>query len=195
MPKSGILVGALCGALVTAALIASLFFAYALAGLPFVPFQLFDRAARTLPGAVIRFGIDTMVSVIRDLQIGETSSVAKTAEQTMAVAGCLLVGTLAGALLFAIRQPHAGRWPSPGIALGLLLGVPAAWVAATAEEPSSAGPVLDGAWVLLAFVVWASRSRGFRTCRSPEPRDIRFARPSSAIRAQHDVLFGRWRNG
>jgi hypothetical protein len=32
-------------------------------------------------------------------------------------------------------------------------------------------------------------------CRSPEPRDIRFARPSSAIRAQNDVLFDRWRNG
>jgi DMSO/TMAO reductase YedYZ molybdopterin-dependent catalytic subunit len=154
MRTPGIVVGALCGALVTAALIASLFFAFALAGLPFVPFQLFDRAARTLPGAVIRFGIDTMVLVIRGLQIGETSLVAKTAEQTMAVGGCLLVGALAGALLFAIWRPHAGRWPSMGIVLGLLLGVPVACVAATAEQPSSAGPVLDGAWVLLAFVVW-----------------------------------------
>jgi hypothetical protein len=135
MPKPGILVGVLCGALVTAALIASLFFAHALAGLPFVPFQLFDRAARTLPGAMIRFGIDTMVWVIRGLQIGETSSVAKTAEQAMAVVGCLLVGTLAGALLFAIWRPQAGRWPGQGVVVGLLLGVPAAWVAAIAEEP------------------------------------------------------------
>jgi hypothetical protein len=49
-------------------------------GLRFVRVQLFDRAARTLPGSVIRFGIDTMVSVIRGLRIGETSSVAKTGE-------------------------------------------------------------------------------------------------------------------
>jgi len=49
MSRSGILIGALCGALVTAAHIASLFLAYALARLPFVPFQIFDRAARTLP--------------------------------------------------------------------------------------------------------------------------------------------------
>src|SRR5687767_12204896 len=102
MSRPGMLVGALCGALVTAALIASLFLAYALAGLPFVPFQIFDRAARTLPGSVIRFGIDTMVAVIHGLQIGETSSVAKTAEQTMAIGGCLLVGTLAGAVVFPI---------------------------------------------------------------------------------------------
>ena len=53
MRKTGILVGALCGALTTAALVAILFLAYGLAGLPFVPFQLFDRAARTLPGSVI----------------------------------------------------------------------------------------------------------------------------------------------
>jgi DMSO/TMAO reductase YedYZ molybdopterin-dependent catalytic subunit len=154
MLRPRILVGALCGALVTVALIAILFLAYALAGLPFVPFQLFDRAARTLPGSVIRFGIDTMVSVIRGLRIGETSSVAKTAEQTMAIGGCLLVGTLAGALLFAIWRPQAGRWQGPGIVLGLLLGVPAAWIAATVEQPSSAGPIVGAAWVLLAFVAW-----------------------------------------
>jgi DMSO/TMAO reductase YedYZ molybdopterin-dependent catalytic subunit len=154
MSRPGILVGALCGALVTAAFIASLFLAYALAGLPFVPFQIFDRAARTLPGSVIRLGIDTMVAVIHGLQIGETSSVAKTAEQTMAIGGCLLVGTLAGALVFPISRPEAGRWQSPGIVLGLLLGVPAAWIAATVDQPFGAGPIVDAAWVLLAFVVW-----------------------------------------
>src|SRR5262249_31944244 len=125
---------------------------YALAGLPFVPFQLFDRAARTLPGSVIGFGIDTMVSVIRGLQIGETSSVAKTAEQTMAIGGSLLVGTLAGALLVGIGR--SGRGQGPGIVLGLLLGVPAAWIAATVEQPSSAGPIVGAVWVLLAFVAW-----------------------------------------
>jgi DMSO/TMAO reductase YedYZ molybdopterin-dependent catalytic subunit len=154
IPRLGILIGALCGALVTAALVAILFLAYALAGLPFVPFQLFDRAARTLPGSVIRFGIDTMVSVIRGLQIGETSSVAKTAEQTMAIGGCLLVGTVAGALLFAIGRPRSGRGRAPGIVLGLLVGVPAAWIAATVEQPSSARPIVGAAWVLLAFVAW-----------------------------------------
>jgi hypothetical protein len=69
----------LCGALVTAVR-RNPVSAYARAGLRFVRVQLFDRAARTLPGSVIRFGIDTMVSVIRGLRIGETSSVAKTGE-------------------------------------------------------------------------------------------------------------------
>jgi hypothetical protein len=63
--------------------------------------------------------IDTMVAVIHGLQIGETSSVAKTAEQTMAIGGCVLVGTLAGAVVFPISRPQAGRWQSPGIVLGL----------------------------------------------------------------------------
>jgi hypothetical protein len=110
MSRPGILVGALCGALVTAALIASLSLAYALAGLPFVPFQSFDRAARTLPGSVIRFAIDTMVAVIHGLLIGEASSVAKTAEQTMAIGGCLLVGTWPGARVsISWPEAYAGR--------------------------------------------------------------------------------------
>src|SRR5262245_29362266 len=154
MRKTGIFVGALCGALTTAALVAILFLAYGLAGLPFVPFQLFDRAARTLPGSVISFGIDTMVSVIRALRIGETSSVAKTAEQSMAISDCLLVGTLAGGLLFALRRPQTGGWHGSGIVLGLLLGVPSACVAATAEQPDSVGPLISAAWILLAFVAW-----------------------------------------
>lgn len=60
MSRSGILIGALCGALVTAAHIASLFLAYVLAGLPFVPFpDLRSRGTNTTGlGDQVRDGHD-----------------------------------------------------------------------------------------------------------------------------------------
>ena len=47
----GILTGAFVGAMLTAALIAVFYAAWKLAGLPFVPFDVFDWTTRVLPGA------------------------------------------------------------------------------------------------------------------------------------------------
>ena len=57
--------GALAGALLTGALIGVMYFADQLAGLPFIPFDLFDWIARVLPGAVVTFGIDLMIDAMR----------------------------------------------------------------------------------------------------------------------------------
>ena len=56
MERPRILTGALVGGLFTAALIALFFAGDVLAGLPLVPFDLFDWIARTLPGDVV-FGM------------------------------------------------------------------------------------------------------------------------------------------
>lgn len=50
---------------ITAALIGIFFAGWKLAGLPFVPFDVFDWLARVLPGRVIAFGIGTMVTLIQ----------------------------------------------------------------------------------------------------------------------------------
>ena len=56
--------GLYVAAMMTAALIGVFFFGWAVAGLPFAPFDVFDWLTRVLPGSLIAFGIGTMVAVI-----------------------------------------------------------------------------------------------------------------------------------
>src|SRR5262249_48658310 len=113
--STGFLSALFASAMLTAALMGILFFAWRVAGLPFVPFDVFDRTTRVLPGGLIAFGIGTMVTVIRALNLGPTAETAKLAEQTMAVAGLFLTGVIGGAILFAIlNAPRRGD----GIAFG-----------------------------------------------------------------------------
>ena len=155
MRKPGVLTGAVAGAMLTAALLAILYFARQVAGLPFVPFDLFDWIARTLPGAMITFGIDTMVGIIRGLELGETSTVAKIAEQIMAIGGLWIAGILAGAALFAwMRWRESQRWYLPGIILGALIGVPLLIISIRINQTAPAGPVTSALWILAAFLGW-----------------------------------------
>src|SRR6266850_4566395 len=93
--KPRIVAGLLVGALLTAPLIAVLYAAWGLMGLPFGPYDMFDLMARVLPGRVITSGIDMMVTVIRTLDIGPTSVVAKAAEHALAIGGPCITGVIA----------------------------------------------------------------------------------------------------
>ena len=55
--RPGVLSGLFVAAMVTTALIGILFFGWRVAGLPFVPFDVFDWVTRVLPGPVLAFGI------------------------------------------------------------------------------------------------------------------------------------------
>jgi hypothetical protein len=92
--------GVFVAAMLTAALIGVFFFGWRVAGLPFVPFDMFDWLTRVLPGRLIAFGIDIMVTIIRLLSLGPISSTAKTAEQTMAVAGLFIAGAVGASSSF-----------------------------------------------------------------------------------------------
>jgi DMSO/TMAO reductase YedYZ molybdopterin-dependent catalytic subunit len=138
-------------------LIAVLYLGWQLGGLPFVPFDVFDWVGRVLPGAVVTFGIDLIVTLITALNLGETSTAAKAAEQMLAVGGLFITGVLAGAILFAVLS----RWDSepgyaPGLILGALVGVPVAFVSNSVNQTATAGPVLSGVWILLAFLAWGA---------------------------------------
>jgi len=152
--RPGVLVGIVAGGLITASLIAILFLASVLAGLPFLPFQAFDWMARTLPGSVITAGIDSMVAVIRALNLGQTSTVAKLAERTMAIAGFLVIGSAAGAVLFGVLQHRSIRgFTRVGILAGLLLGVPFALLS-IASNRDDGRSVIGIMWVLAAMLGW-----------------------------------------
>lgn len=152
--KPGFWLGALAGALTTAALIALFFAADALAGLPLVPYDVFDWAARALPGSVITFGIDTMVSILVALNV-DVSESAKLAEQVLAVGGLWLGGALAVGVLFAVlRALDSRRGVLPGLLLGLAVGSAALLISRGVNLTATAGPLLGAVWILAVTLAW-----------------------------------------
>jgi DMSO/TMAO reductase YedYZ molybdopterin-dependent catalytic subunit len=149
--------GLLVGALVTAPLIALFFLGYAAVGLPLPQFDLIDWAARTLPGAVITFGIDTMVTVIRGLDLGPTDQVAKLAEQSLGTFGLFLLGVIGGGVIFAVlRQVQdRRRWVLLAAVIGLLLALPLLLISLSLPFQLT-DPLIGALWVLGTFALWGA---------------------------------------
>jgi hypothetical protein len=113
--QPGLLTGLLVSAMLTASLISVFYLAWKAAGLPFVPYDVFDWMTRILPGQVLAAGIGAMVTLIRALSLGPTAAAAKTAEHAMAIAGIFFAGLIAGTILFIIIRALRGRWESPWV--------------------------------------------------------------------------------
>jgi DMSO/TMAO reductase YedYZ molybdopterin-dependent catalytic subunit len=155
--RPGILSGLFVAATLTAALIAVFFFGWRVAGLPFVPFDMFDSLTRVLPGRLIAFGIGTMVTVIRALNLGPTAETAKTAEQSMAIAGLFIAGVVGGLILFLVLRAINGRYAvTAGLAIGVVFGIPAMLVSLHASGTATVGPAARAVWVLGTFLVWGA---------------------------------------
>ncbi|MBN1965516.1 MAG: molybdopterin-dependent oxidoreductase [Anaerolineae bacterium] len=159
--KHVLFTGAGIGLLVTAPLLASLYLAEQAAGMPFPPFDLFDWIARILPGDVITKGIDTMVALIDKLNLGETSSTAKTLETLMALAMFLGGGIFAGIVLVAVldrlNRPLTGfaRYV-PGLITGALLGLPMILISRHVNVVADAPESVSVMWLALAFLTWGA---------------------------------------
>lgn len=153
MKRPGFLFGAVVGLLVTAPTAALLFLAQRAFGAPFLPFDLFDWLARTLPGPVVTFGIDAMVDTIRALNLGDVSEVAKTAEQVLAVGLFLLTGMIVGGVLFVATR---GRRSALAAALlvGAALGAAVFFASFAVDAGTRARPVSYAAWAVGAWLVW-----------------------------------------
>ena len=92
--------GLLVGFALTCALAAILFLGFS-AGLPFIPFDVFDWVTRILPGRLVIFGVETMSSLLQTLGFN-IKDTAKTTEHLMAVAGFLATGAAVGLVFFAV---------------------------------------------------------------------------------------------
>lgn len=164
---TALLTGALVGLLLTAPFLAVLYLADQLFNLPFVPYTLFDWLGRVLPGDIVTRVIESMVTVIREYDLGETSSTAKTLENWMGLLTFLGIGAVAGAVLFAIlraldvRLDEGARYV-PGLIAGAAVGVPLILItrnilygegAAFTEVASEGMAVL---WLGIAFLVWGA---------------------------------------
>jgi DMSO/TMAO reductase YedYZ molybdopterin-dependent catalytic subunit len=152
--RPGLLTGALVGGFLVTALIAIFFLAAALVGTPFVPFDLFDWVGRVLPGPVITFGIDTIVTVITALNIGELSSTAKIAEQIMAVGGMLVTGIVVGAVVFELLKRVRLTPGAAGLIAGLGVGLPVALISQQVNRTALTDDGVNLIWIVVAFVIW-----------------------------------------
>src|SRR5262245_14026859 len=72
--KTGFRIGLLVGLLMAAPLVSVLYLLNTTLGTPFTPFDLFDALVRILPGAVVSFGIDSMVRVLMFLGLSLSGS-------------------------------------------------------------------------------------------------------------------------
>jgi len=152
--------GILVSALLTAPLTALLYLGNQLAGLAFAPFDLFNWITRVLPGALVTFGIDLMISTLNLLGIN-VADAAKTAEQLQAVVIFFLVGTAIGTLFFLITNR---REKPPSLAQGLvvaaLFGLPVISISVGGND-SPLYPLVNILWLVLLFTAW-----GFLLCWS-----------------------------
>jgi DMSO/TMAO reductase YedYZ molybdopterin-dependent catalytic subunit len=151
---SDVFTAALIGAFLTLPLITLFYLGWRLLGLSFVPFSLFDWTTRVLPGPLVTFGIDSIVTLVRSLRLGDTATAAKTAEQTMAIVGCLVVGMMAGILFLAAMRLWRKKPYAAGLIMGGLTGAIAVLILQSLDQPAAAGRAVDSAWTLSTFLVW-----------------------------------------
>ena len=156
-PGSGrlALLGAWVGLLWTAPLVVVLWAGDRFAGLPFPPFDLFDWVTGVLPGAVVTFGIDSMIGLLRAIGL-DVADTAKLAERAMAMGQFLVGGAVVGAVVFALlgrRRARTGTGPGlvAGLVVGALFGLPAV-AASLAAGSGSVGPILSGLWLAVLFL-------------------------------------------
>ena len=149
-------VGAGLGLLSSIAVIALLYAGEQLFELPFVPFDIFDWMSRVLPGGLIAFVISTMVSIISFVQgflpIGDTSTVAKAAEQTIAILQVVGGGAIFGLILAWLNRKGKRDLTTDGLIGGLiLLAVTLFIINALSTTMLDAAAVI---WLGAVFLAW-----------------------------------------
>jgi DMSO/TMAO reductase YedYZ molybdopterin-dependent catalytic subunit len=149
-----IALGALLSALLILPWMALSFLANQLLGVPFPPFILFDWIARTLPGDLITFGIDSIVAVVSRLGIGQLSETAKSVERSIALLIFLGILTVIGGLI-AYNSKRRGRVSNnDALVLTLVLSVIMLLVnASLGFNQVSFWP--SALWYLILFTAWS----------------------------------------
>lgn len=159
MKKPPLLYGFLVGVCLGSALLAVLYLGSRLLGTPFPPFDVFDLAARVLPGDLIRFGEGLITSIAVGLYLGPTDSVAKTSEQLMGVGIVFIVAVALVGIYWAIVRGRLARSANlrrdslnAGLTVGLILGFPLLLITAALNIVSPASGVVSAIWLTAVYL-------------------------------------------
>ena len=147
------MVGALVGAAATAPVIGLMYLGKELAGLPFIPYDIFDWTTRVLPGPLVTFAIDFMIDSMR-LAGMSVAATAKTAEKIAAILAFFSSGVGTSALFFLMFRARNVR-PAiiAGPVVGALLGLPAMAIS-IAIGGSDVHPILVILWLTVVSLGW-----------------------------------------
>ncbi len=155
MKRLGIGSGALIGGLLTAPLLAIVYLGQAWLDLPFMPYDMFDWITRVLPGAIVTFAIDLMISSMNLVNLS-VADAAKTAEQIAALIQFIVLGVVVGAIAFPIIRTKAPDQPlALGVTAGALFGLPLIAIS-VAISASSVHPILAIVWHAALFLCWGA---------------------------------------
>jgi len=154
MRRSSLLGGLGLGLLTGIVVLSVLYLGERAAGLPYVPFVIFEWLTRILPGPLITAGIETMVSLITAIGIGPTSAVAKIAEMSLAVF-LMLCGAAALGVVLALVARRTSRLALVGAAGGVLVWL-CTLVALGQLGRLGATPRGSLAWLFAILVVWGA---------------------------------------
>lgn len=148
--------GLLIALLLTPVLIVSFAIGGQVAGLPVVPYDLFDFIGRVLPGALVTAGIDAIVALVLAAGFGaEIDSAAKAVEQGLAIfifyGLTCAVSVAFYALMNRLKPP---RSLLPGVVLAISYGLPLTLITFAINRSATAAPVLWALWAALLFGAW-----------------------------------------
>jgi DMSO/TMAO reductase YedYZ molybdopterin-dependent catalytic subunit len=123
--------------------------------LPQPYFELFDKIARLLPGALITTAIDTMVSLFSKLPGVATDQASKASEASIALLLFLFLGALCGLLLTLNYNASRGRVAGAylGAGAGLLVGFLSIWLLEGFNTGAPQGAFVTSTTVLLTYLV------------------------------------------
>lgn len=148
------MMGGLVGGALAGPLLAFHALGDALVGLPFVPYDLFDLAVRLLPGRVLTFAVETLVSLLTAAG-ADRADTAKTAEHLVALAGFGGLATLTAAASYRVWAWGHGRPAVPrGTLMGAMLGVTSAAATLLVNQTAATGPFLNVLWILGTCISW-----------------------------------------
>lgn len=154
MKRTSLFTGIFIGALTSLPVIALTLAGAWLADLPAVPLDVFDWMARTLPGPLIAFGIDTMVKLIRLFQLGPTATTAKLSEQIMGLVTFVIGGAVFGAVLVLLGRRRPLQLPGYGLIIGAALAL--VMILIEASLGFKAGFFSTVLWLAVFFLAWGT---------------------------------------
>ncbi len=134
-------------------IVALAYLGFRLIGLPFIPFDILDLETRTLPGGLITAGIDAMVTTIRALNLGQTSVMAKLAEQFLSIIEFLLIGIVFGIVVAVLARRNRSKAVTAAEIIGLGLAAAAILVEILLGFPNT-GVFFSSLWLVVLFVGW-----------------------------------------
>jgi DMSO/TMAO reductase YedYZ molybdopterin-dependent catalytic subunit len=163
MKRSFWLMGALVGFLTSLITMAFSYLGNLWLSLSFFPFDLFDWLTRHLPGSVIEFVLQRMISLIAFLHLGPTASTAKLAEQIQALGLVSLTGVVFGLVLAWVLIKRRTWLIRAGLLGGVFL-----WLGMAVVEISL--PTLSKIWVSLIWFFLLLVGWGWQLARFLEIR-------------------------